>query len=118
MERTPRNNFKPGLRLSIVKPAPPPGSTPVGIPAPLGATTFAGGLRVLLSQDADLAQAVVRTGPPPLWQQRPCFATLVRIILEQQVSLAAAQAVFRRRNALAAMPTSLERRTTWPVLNL
>jgi DNA-3-methyladenine glycosylase II len=34
-------------------------------------------------------------GPPPLWGRRPGFATLVRIILEQQVSLAAARTMYR-----------------------
>jgi DNA-3-methyladenine glycosylase II len=33
---------------------------------------------------------------PPLWARRPGFATLVKIILEQQVSLASAKAVYRR----------------------
>ena len=52
--------------------------------------------RELCSLDQDLA-AVVRTfGPPPLWARRPGFATLVRIVLEQQVSLASARALFER----------------------
>jgi DNA-3-methyladenine glycosylase II len=33
---------------------------------------------------------------PPLWARRPGFPTLVRIILEQQVSLAAALTLYRR----------------------
>lgn len=33
-------------------------------------------------------------GPPPLWDREPGFATLLRIILEQQVSLASAKACF------------------------
>lgn len=33
-------------------------------------------------------------GPPPLWDREPGFATLVQIILEQQVSLASAKACF------------------------
>jgi DNA-3-methyladenine glycosylase II len=37
-----------------------------------------------------------RNGPPPLWRRDPSFATLVRFILEQQVSLASAQAAFGR----------------------
>ena len=35
-------------------------------------------------------------GLPPLWGRRPGFATLVRIILEQQVPLAAARTMYRR----------------------
>jgi DNA-3-methyladenine glycosylase II len=38
----------------------------------------------------------MRYGPPPLWARRPGFATLLRIILEQQVSLASARALFLR----------------------
>jgi DNA-3-methyladenine glycosylase II len=71
-------------------------NTPAGMLAPLDVTTFARGLAALVSQDADLAQVVARFGPPPLWHRRPCFATLVRIIFEQQVSLAAAQTLFKR----------------------
>ncbi len=33
-------------------------------------------------------------GPPPLWGREPGFATLIYIILEQQVSLASAKATF------------------------
>ncbi len=39
-----------------------------------------------------------RNGPPPLWRRDPSFETLVRFILEQQVSLASAQAAFGRLN--------------------
>ncbi|MFN8654216.1 MAG: hypothetical protein U0133_20125 [Gemmatimonadales bacterium] len=39
---------------------------------------------------------VARYGIPPLWARRPGFATLVKIILEQQVSLASARAMYRR----------------------
>ena len=81
-------------------PIPPQDNKSDGVPAPLDATAFAHGLQVLVSQDDALAQAVARFGPPPLWHRKPCFATLVRIILEQQVSLAAARAVFKRLTAL------------------
>lgn len=37
-----------------------------------------------------------------MWSRQPCFATLVRIILEQQVSLASARAVFRRLTGIVA----------------
>jgi len=39
---------------------------------------------------------VARHGVPPLWARRPGFASLLRIILEQQVSLASAQAIYHR----------------------
>ena len=50
----------------------------------------------LSKRDADLAGVVKRFGPPPMWGRRPEFATLVRIIIEQQVSLAAARTMFNR----------------------
>ncbi len=37
-----------------------------------------------------------RNGLPPLWRREVSFSTLVRFILEQQVSLASANAAFRR----------------------
>lgn len=46
--------------------------------------------------DPDLARLHKRYGPPPLWARRPGFAALVRIILEQQVSLDAARTMFAR----------------------
>jgi DNA-3-methyladenine glycosylase II len=48
----------------------------------------------LAERDADLARTFERLGPPPLWDREPGFPTLVRIILEQQVSLASARAAF------------------------
>ena len=54
------------------------------------------GVEALSADDPDLAAVVARFGPPPLWARRPGFATLVQIILEQQVSLASAQATFGR----------------------
>ena len=54
------------------------------------------GVRVLCEADPDLAGIVSSFGPPPLWGRRPGYATLVRIILEQQVSLASANAVYKR----------------------
>jgi DNA-3-methyladenine glycosylase II len=54
------------------------------------------GLMVLANLDRDLARIVETLGPPPLWQREPGFTTLLCIILEQQVSVAAAKAVFNR----------------------
>lgn len=48
----------------------------------------------LTAHDTDLAGVIQRYGPPPLWAREPGFSTLVHIILEQQVSLASAQAAF------------------------
>jgi DNA-3-methyladenine glycosylase II len=54
------------------------------------------GLMVLANLDSDLARILETLGPPPIWKREPGFATLLCIILEQQVSLAAAKAVFTR----------------------
>jgi len=54
------------------------------------------GVEYLVRADADLGGVVRRNGPPPLWARRPGIPTLVRIILEQQVSLASGRAIFRR----------------------
>ena len=48
------------------------------------------------SNDPDLKQIRDTLGVPPLWDRQPGFATLVFIILEQQVSLASARAAFER----------------------
>lgn len=54
------------------------------------------GVRALAAEHPDLAASVERFGPPPLWAREPSFATLVHLILEQQVSLASALAAFER----------------------
>jgi len=53
----------------------------------------------LCSRDPDLAFVVTKHGPPPMWARSPGFATLVRIVLEQQVSLSSAEAAFNRLRA-------------------
>jgi DNA-3-methyladenine glycosylase II len=53
-------------------------------------------VRKLAAADPALAASVDRFGPPPLWAREPGFATLVHLILEQQVSLASAHAAFGR----------------------
>lgn len=66
----------------------------------------------LAGRDPRLGASVARHGPPPLWAREPGFATLVRLILEQQVSLASARAAFDRlADALggAVAPASLLR---------
>lgn len=46
-----------------------------------------------------MAHVLGKYGYPPLWAREPGFATLVHIILEQQVSLASANAAFQRLQA-------------------
>jgi DNA-3-methyladenine glycosylase II len=48
----------------------------------------------LSKKDKDLAGVYKRFGTPPEWSRQPGFATLVQIILEQQVSLASAKAAY------------------------
>ena len=52
--------------------------------------------QLLAGKDPDFARVVEKHGPPPLWDRPPGFETLVRIILEQQVSLKSADAMYRR----------------------
>lgn len=63
---------------------------------PLTEQTLPDAVKLLVAQDADLAQVVTRFGHPPLWARPTGFPTLVYIILEQQVSLASAKAAFDR----------------------
>jgi len=51
---------------------------------------------ILAAQDADLAAVIERFGYPPLWPREAGFPTLLKLILEQQVSLASAQAAYDR----------------------
>jgi DNA-3-methyladenine glycosylase II len=62
----------------------------------LDQTTLKAAVAELAARDADLAAIVDRYGVPPLWDRPGGFGTLVHIILEQQVSLASAQAAFDR----------------------
>jgi DNA-3-methyladenine glycosylase II len=50
--------------------------------------------RKLAKMDNRYAVVLSKHGPPPLWDRPTGFATLLRIILEQQVSLASARACF------------------------
>ena len=61
--------------------------------------TLATAVAELGDRDADFAAIVGRYGPPPLWDREPGFATLLHIVLEQQVSLASARAAFDRLEA-------------------
>jgi len=58
--------------------------------------TLREGADALAVRDPDLARVIGRVGYPPIWGRRPGFSSLVRIILEQQVSLRSAAAMYRR----------------------
>jgi DNA-3-methyladenine glycosylase II len=63
---------------------------------PLTRRTLLSAARALAIADPALGASVERFGPPPLWAREPSFATLIHLILEQQVSLASARAAFDR----------------------
>ncbi len=71
------------------------------MPAALNEESLLIGARCLAERDPDLARVLNALGPPPLWHRPPGFATLVYIILEQQVSLASARAAYQRLLAAA-----------------
>lgn len=78
---------------------------PAAVPRALTSATLHAGARALAAGDDDLAVLFARHGPPPMWGRQPGYATLVRIVLEQQVSLAAARTMFRRVQARLGMVT-------------
>lgn len=53
-------------------------------------------IKQLCAEDADLKQIIAEFGVPEMRVRKPGFSTLIYIILEQQVSLASARAVFER----------------------
>ena len=53
-------------------------------------------MRILARGEPRFAAVLRRHGPPPLWPREPGFATLVLLMLEQQVSLAQARAMYAR----------------------
>ena len=65
-------------------------------PRPLTERSITRASRTLATSDPALGASVERFGPPPLWARDPSYATLVHLILEQQVSLASALAAFDR----------------------
>ena len=66
------------------------------MPRPLTERSLIRAVRTLATSDPALAASVEHFGPPPLWAREQSFATLVHLILEQQVSLASALAAFDR----------------------
>ena len=59
-------------------------------------TSFAAICRKLAKKDADLANIITQYGFPPMWTRPATFQTLILTIFEQQVSLAAAYAAFKK----------------------
>lgn len=71
----------------------------------LDAARLAEYCRKLAGRDADLARIFNEFGVPPLWEREEGFATLIHIILEQQVSLASALSAFNRLKEIAGQIT-------------
>jgi DNA-3-methyladenine glycosylase II len=71
-------------------------------PAPLDADHLRAMLDALAAGDAGLRRAIARIGYPAPRQRDPGFATLLRIILAQQVSTASANAIWRKLEAALA----------------
>lgn len=64
--------------------------------APLDQSRLAAATTELAELDPVLGELAARNGVPPLWAREPGFATLLRLVLEQQVSLASADAAYHR----------------------
>ncbi len=56
--------------------------------------TMKEGIKHLTGIDPHLKEVVSKYGPPPIWGRTPGFPSLIKIILEQQVSLASAQSAY------------------------
>lgn len=54
---------------------------------------------LLTKSHPPLAAVIIQHGYPPLWARQPGFATVIHIILEQQVSLASALSAFKKLEA-------------------
>jgi DNA-3-methyladenine glycosylase II len=65
-------------------------------PPSLTNESLAAAAETLAARDRHLASIYQIHGVPPMWARRPGFATLLRIILEQQISLISAQAMLKR----------------------
>ncbi|MGP0591397.1 DNA-3-methyladenine glycosylase family protein [Nitrospira sp. T9] len=77
---------------------------PIRTPRRLTSASLSRGARELAEVDPDLGAVLDRLGEPPMWGRVPGFPTLIQIILEQQVSLAAARTMYRRLSShLGAM---------------
>ena len=73
---------------------------------PLSGPVLAGAIDQLSTIDADIAEAVERIGYPIPRLRQPGFATLLQIIVAQQVSVQSAAAIFGRlQAALDGKPT-------------
>ncbi|MEX2200117.1 MAG: DNA-3-methyladenine glycosylase 2 family protein [Dongiaceae bacterium] len=73
----------------------------IGRIAPLEGRKLRRGLKALGEVDADLARAIEAAGRLPVRSRDPGFATLLNIIMAQQLSVASAGAIWMRLEAAA-----------------
>ncbi|MDT3777538.1 DNA-3-methyladenine glycosylase 2 family protein [Nitrospira sp. MA-1] len=73
-----------------------PTQLPIRTPRRLTSASLSRGARELAEVDPDLGDVLGRLGEPPMWGREPGFPSLIQIILEQQVSLAAARTMYQR----------------------
>ena len=66
------------------------------VPTPLTPAALERASRLLAKSNPRFRHVLDQHGVPPLWAREPGFATLIHIILEQQVSLASARAAFNK----------------------
>lgn len=67
---------------------------------PLTEETIAQAIQKLTKRDCDLAYIIETYGYPPNWEREKGFIGLIRIILGQQVSVAAANSIYNRLQSL------------------
>ncbi len=93
-------------RMNAVGRGPYPGRVGQGTvgpmpPDPLDGAALGRAAALLARRDPDLAGILARHGPPPLWARPPGLATLIAIVLEQQVSLRSGAAALERLDRAA-----------------
>jgi DNA-3-methyladenine glycosylase II len=76
---------------------------------PLSASALSAGIDRLAEVDPDVARALARVGYPAPRQRAPGFATLLRIMVAQQLSTRSAAAIWGRLEAACAPAVSAER---------
>ncbi|WP_149495095.1 DNA-3-methyladenine glycosylase family protein [Roseiconus lacunae] len=77
-------------------------------PQRLTKQAIAEGAAELANRDAKLRSVLQQFGPPPLLRRPATFATLVHIILEQQVSVESAKSTFERLKDITAGDVTAE----------
>ncbi|MGH6901141.1 MAG: DNA-3-methyladenine glycosylase family protein [Geminicoccaceae bacterium] len=76
---------------------------------PMSASALSAGIDRLAEVDPDVARALARVGYPAPRQREPGFATLLRIMVAQQLSTRSAAAIWGRLEAACAPAVSAER---------